>query len=335
VLKNIFILKNPVFLLAICKPMNRRVFYNRFALYLKHSDLCMKKLTFLFLLLHFCAISILAQGGGGVATIIVALSQRSTVNYSDTVFEIDQLKFKITETYAFKKEVKTTLILSNQSDQFKVLYSEDITITNCDSVPIVINHKQPLVVPPHSSKKFGLMAEGKSFKLYDIKLNFKQIYTSTDPVPLPSTGLFNLHQEGVSNAKTGPLDITSIKCVGTPGGSTKAYFKLSYTGDKFLGIRGEKAMLLTAERKAYLNFWKKSVYTYYPKGKTAFTLVLEFENPHPNFLGEFCDKVSFDTVFTEWSLTSNNTAIECHVYKNGMQEGEEPKDKKDKENVED
>ncbi|MES2513573.1 MAG: hypothetical protein V4580_05485 [Bacteroidota bacterium] len=291
----------------------------------------MKKAVFISIILLISTFGVRAQaGGGGVTGIIVLLSQRSTVLYSDTIFEIDQLKFKVTETYAFRDKVKTTLILTNQSDQFKVLHSEDIAITNCDSVAIIINHKQPMVIAPHSSKKFGLMAEGKSFKLYDIKLNVKQIFTSTEPLPIPSPGLFNLHQEGISNTKTGPLEITSIKCAGTPGGSTKAYFRLNYTGEKFLGIRGEKAMLLTADKKAYVNSWKKSIYTYYPKGKTAYTVMLEFANPTPNFGGDLCDKVSFENVFTEWTLSSNNKAIEFHVYKNGMQEGDEPKEKKDK-----
>ncbi len=291
----------------------------------------MKKNILFSISLTIFSLAALAQGSVGVAGLVTALSQRSTVLYSDTVFEVDGLKFKVTETYAFRDKVKTTLILTNQTDQFKILHSDDITIMNCDSAAIVINKKPPLVVAPHSHRKFGLMAEGKNFKLYDIRLMVKQIYTGTEPIPIPSIGLFNLHREGIYTTKSGPLEITSIKCGGAAGGTTRAYFKLSYTGDKLLGIHGQKAMLLTADKRAYPNSWPKSKYVFYPKERASYNVLLEFENPQPNFVGEYCDKVSFENVFTEYTLSSNNKPFEFHVYKNGIQDDDEPKEKKEKE----
>lgn len=291
--------------------------------------------TFLFFITIYIAKS---QGGGGVTSIIVALSQRSTVLYSDTVFEQDQLKFKVTETYAFRDKIKTTIILTNLSDNFKTIYSEDFTITDAENNPIVINSKKPMVIAPKSSKKFGLMAESKaSFKLYDIKIGLKQIYSTGNAINTLKPNQFNLHLEGIEGCKVGPLEITSIKCNGEPNGSTKAYFKLNYTGTNFLGIYGSKAMLVKENNAAYLSFAPKSKTTYYPANKPAFSMMLEFENPNPNFDGQSCDKVKFENVFVEYESKSDNKSLEFHVYKNGLSKGDSPKEKKeaDKENTED
>lgn len=87
----------------------------------------MKKVFFISLFIFSLTYQMQSQGGG-VTSIIVALSQRSTVLYSDTIFEIDQLKFKVTETYAFRDKIKMTIILYNQSDNFKIIKSEDFSI---------------------------------------------------------------------------------------------------------------------------------------------------------------------------------------------------------------
>lgn len=299
----------------------------------------MKK-HFLTTILFFIAIQIAKSqvAGGGVTSIIVALSQRSTVLYSDTVFEQDQLKFKVTETYAFRDKIKTTIVLTNLSDNFKTIYSEDFTITDSENNAIVVNTKKPIVIAPKMSKKIGLLAVTKaSFKLYDIKIGLKQIYSTGNAINTLKPSQFNLHLEGTEGCKVGPLEITSIKCNGEPNGSTKAYFKLSYTGSNFLGIYGSKATLVKANNTAYLSFAPKSKTTYYPANKPAFSMMLEFENPNPNFNGQTCDKVKFENVFVEYESKSDNKPLEFHVYKNGLSKGDSPKENKeaDKETTED
>lgn len=298
----------------------------------------MKKSLLIIALICIFIYTAKSQAGGGVTSIIVALSQRSTVLYSDTTFEIDQLKLKVTETYAFRDKIKTTLILTNLSDNYKTINSEDLTITDAENKPIIINSKKPMVIAPKTTKKFGLMAESKaSFKLYDIKIGLKQIYSTGNPMNTFKPNQFNLHLEGVENCKTGPLEITTIKCNGLLNGTTKAYYKLSYTGTNFLAIYGSRSILIKANQKAYFSIAPKSKTTYYPANKPALTLMLEFENPIPSFEGQSCDKVSFENVFVEYESKSDNKSIEFHVYKNGLSDGDSPKEKKeaDKENTED
>lgn len=295
----------------------------------------MKKIAFLILFCFSLITEIKSQGGGGVGSIIVALSQRSTVLYSDTIFEIDGLKFKITETYAFRNKIKTTIILLNQSDNYKIIHSEDLTITDSENNPIVINSKKPIVIAPKTTKKIGLMAESKSFKLYDIKISLKQIYSTSKIVSVLKPTIFNLRVDDTESCVVGPLEIIRTKCTNVPNKGTRAFFKLSYTGTNFLAINGSKAMLLTADKKAYLNIAQKSKATYFPEDKTAMTLPLEFDNLQPNFNGEYCDKISLENVFTEYELQSNNKAYEFHVYKNGLNEGDSSFDKKERENIED
>ncbi len=207
----------------------------------------MKRALFIILLVFSLSYHMLSQaGGGGVSSIIVALSQRSTVSYSDTIFEIDQLKFKITETYAFRDKIKTTIIFYNKSDNFKIIHSEDFSIMDSDSSMIIVNAKKPIVIAPKSTKKIGLLAETKaSFKLYDVKIGLKKIYT-TGPPSVMKFGLFNLHTEGIDAMKNDVLEIQRTKCISYPGGITKAYFKVAYTGNKFLGIYRPNAFLLSA-----------------------------------------------------------------------------------------
>lgn len=274
--------------------------------------------------------------GGGAGGIITQLSQRSTILYTDTVFELEQLQFKVTETYAFRNKIKTTLIITNLSDNFKILHSEDFTITDSENNPIGINQKKTMVIAPKTTKKFGLLAESKSFKLHDIKVSLKQIYSASTIETIINPNLFNLHLEGTSSSKAGPLEVTTIKCIAAPDGTTKAYFKLSYTGNKFLAIYGSKAMLQTASRKGYMNIAKKSKITYYPNDKAALTMMLEFDNSSPNFFGENCDKVSFENVFIEYSVSSSNNPFVFHIYKNGeTKDDSPPKEKKETETTED
>jgi|JI10StandDraft_1071094.scaffolds.fasta_scaffold429321_1 hypothetical protein len=299
----------------------------------------MKKIA-LSITLIFCFIqNIKSQIGppmGGISGLIVALSQRSTVLYSDTIFEIDQLKFKITETYAFRDKIKTTIILYNQSDNFKIIHSEDFTITDSENNAIIVNAKKPIVIAPKTSKKIGLLAETKaSFKLYDIKIELKKIYTTGNPVAIFKPNLFNLQLEGMEASKVGPLEITRTKCLHTPDGITKAYFKVAYTGNKFLGIYRPKAMLLSPNGKAYMNIAKKASIISYPEEKAAMTLLFEYYNHAVNFSGQNCDKISFENVFVEYEPTSNSTPLEIHVYKNGLNEGDSPSDKKEREDIED
>jgi hypothetical protein len=294
----------------------------------------MKKTLLLTTLVSFLSYHMHSQGG--VGSIIVALSQRSTVLYSDTIFEIDQLKFKITETYAFRDKVKTTIILYNQSDNFKIIHSEDFTIMDSDSNRIIVNAKKPIVIAPKTSKKIGLLAETKaSFKLYDIKIVLNKIYTTGNPVSVFKPNLFNLHEEGLESWRNDVLEITRTKCVNAGNGITKAYFKVAYSGGKFLGIYGANTTQLSANGSSYKNTFKKSQITYYPDEKAAMTLLCEFENPASNFSGANCDKLIFENVFIEYQSTSSAKPFEFHVYKNGLNEGDSPFDKKERENIED
>ena len=295
----------------------------------------MKRIVLIVLLVFSLSYQMYSQGGGG-AGIIVALSQRSTVQYSDTIFEIDQLKFKITETYAFRDKVKTTIILYNKSDNFKIIHSEDFSIMDSDSNMIIVNAKKPIVIAPKSTKKIGLLAETKaSFKLYDIKIGLSKIYTTGNPLSIIKPNLFNLYLEGTETSKTGPLEITRIKCVSATNGPTKAYFKVAYTGNKFLGIYRPNALLLSSNGVKYPNIAKKNSITYYPEEKAAMTVLLEYDNPTPNFNDPNCDKVSFENVFAEYEYTSSMKPVEFHVYKNGINEGDSPFDKKEREDIED
>lgn len=295
----------------------------------------MKK-TLLAIFISLNLYSNLKAQGGGVTSIIVALSQRSTVLYSDTIFEIDQLKFKVTETYAFRDKIKTTIILYNQSDNFKIINSEDFTITDSENNAIVVNAKKPIVIAPKTSKKIGLLAETKaSFKLYDIKIGLNKIYTTGNPVTIFKPNLLNLQLEGMETSKMEHLEITRTKCVHTPDGITKAYFKVAYTGNKFLGIYRPKAILLSAHGKAYMNIARKASIISYPEEKAAMTLLFEYDNPSSNFNGQNCDKISFENVFVEYEPTSTTKPLEIHVYKNGLNEGDSPFDKKERENIED
>jgi hypothetical protein len=293
----------------------------------------MKHLCLVFAII-FCLIGNLKSQGGGVGSIIVALSQRSTVLYSDTIFEIDGLKFKITETYAFRNKIKTTIILLNKSENFKIIHSEDFTITDSDNNAITVNTKKPMVIAPGATKKIGLMAESKSFKLYDIKISLKQIYTTGATLFTAKPGLFNARLEGIESCVAGPLEILRTKCTNSTG-FVRTYFKVNYSGANFLVIRGQNAMLLTASRKNYMNVAPKSKITYFPEDKVSVNLMLEFDNPAPNFDGQNCDKISLDNVFVEYELLSNNKLYEFHTYKNGMNEGDSPFEKKEREDIED
>ncbi|MES2761201.1 MAG: hypothetical protein V4677_03300 [Bacteroidota bacterium] len=298
----------------------------------------MNKIIISLLLLLCLTHNIQAQGGGaghGVASIIVALSQRSTVLYGDTVFEIDQLQFRVTETYAFRNEIKTTIYLTNLSDHFKIIYSEDFTITDAENNPIPVRTKKPVVVAPKTVKRIGLLAESpSSFKLYDIKIGLKQIYTTGSPLTILKPNAFNIRLEGLENSKTGALEITTKKCAATPNGMVRAHFKLSYTGTNFLAIYGSKAKLLTPDRKAYPNIAAKSQILYYPENTEAKTLFLEFDNRTPNFNGPVYDQIVFENVFIEYEKKSDQRPIDFHVYKNGMEKGESPKEKNDPKNTE-
>ena len=201
---------------------------------------------------------------------------------------------------------------------------------------VVVNAKKPIVIAPKTSKKIGLLAETKnSFKLYDIKIGLNKIYTTGNPVSIFKPNLFNLQIDEMETSKIGSLEITRTKCISTPNGSIKAYFKVAYTGDKFLGIYRPKAMLLSANGKSYMNVAKKASTTYYPDEKAAMTLLFEYDNPAPNFSDPYCDKVSFENVFIEYEPTSSMKPLEFHVYKNGLNEGDSPFDKKEREDIED
>ncbi|MES2566684.1 MAG: hypothetical protein V4565_07445 [Bacteroidota bacterium] len=291
----------------------------------------MKNLTFTLtiLLILFYNEQLKSQGGGGVTSLIVALSQRSTVLYSDTIFEQDGLKFKITETYAFRNKIKMTFIITNISEQFKILHSDDISITDSENKPITIFKKKPMVIGPGGEKIFGILAESKSFKLYDIKVNIKQIYTAGKIEAIHNPGLFKLYSDGGSYYQAGNLSISSTKCIAI-GDLTKAYIKVIYTGTNFLGIHGSKAKLQTSEGKIYYNEFKKSKAVSYPEGKIGYAMLFEFKNPSPSFNTEPMDRINFENVFVEYSVSGNNTPFEFHVHKKGMSDGDEPKEKKEK-----
>lgn len=289
------------------------------------------KNTLLLLMFLFLTHKLQSQGDGGISSLIVLLSQRSTVLYSDTVFEFEQLQFKVNETYAFRNKIKTTMLITNLSDSYKTLYSEDITITDSENNSIVINQKKPMVIPPKSAKKFGILAESKSFKLYNIKISIKEIHSTGNAISILTPNLFNLHSEGTSTGKIGALEITRTKCNSSPDGIVKVYFKLIYTGNNFLAIQGSNAKLLSDNKKVYMNLSRKSQATFYPKNKEAYTMLLEFANLQPNFIGDNCDKISFENVFKEYEIYSNNKPFEFQIHKKGLVEGESPKEEKEKE----
>ena len=147
--------------------------------------------------------------------------------------------------------------------------------------------------------------------------------------------LFNLHTEGSESMKNEVIEIQRTKCISSPNGPTKAYFKVVYTGNKFLGIYRPNSFLLSANGAKYPNIAKKNSITYYPDGKAAMTLLLEFDNPTPNFNDPNCDKISFENVFVEYEPTLSTKPFEFHIYKNGLNEGDSPFDKKEREDIED
>lgn len=288
----------------------------------------MKKAIFFIIISLFLTHKVKSQGDGGISSLIVLLSQRSTVLYTDTVFELEQMQFKFNETYAFRNKIKTTMLITNLSDSYKTLFSEDITIIDSENNPIVIKQKKPMVIAPKSTKKFGILAESKSFKLYDIKISIKEIHSTGKAISILNPNLFNLHSEGTSSGKSGDLEITRTKCSSSPEGIIKVYFKLIYTGNNFLAIQGSNAKLLSANKKAYVNLSRKSQATFYPKNKETYTMLLEFNNFQPNFIGDNCDKISFENVFKEFEIYSNNKPFAFQMHKKGIAKGESPKEEK-------
>ncbi len=267
----------------------------------------------------------------GVSQVPVSIPiiKRNHSLYVDTTFETEGLKFETKGVLAFRDNIKIPMIITNSTNDFKIIYSKDISITDINNTSVVIREKKPMIIAPQSAKKFTVMAEASSYKADMVKITIKEIFSTGKAESVLSTKVFDLDITGPSTALAGSLEVSILKSVIKPDLTTRVNFRIKYTGDKFLGIYKSKAMLLTADKKAYINDVQKQKTVYYPAGKDAMGLVLEFQNPHPNISGSNCDRISFENVFVEYSSTSNRKAFEFKVVKKGETD-EAPTEEKEK-----
>ncbi len=287
-------------------------------------------LTLIFLCITNLIFSQISQING------VPIIKRNTHVYTDTVYTTNDLKIEIEGTLAFRGNVKIPMFITNLSDNYKTIYSKDITITDINNKPIVVNVKKPLVIPPKTTKKYTVIAESESFKINDIKITINQIHSTSKIENIIKPDLISLKLKDGDIIKIGDLELNLIKCATSNLGLTKIYFKLSYTGTNLLAIEGFKIKLISeSTKKIYTNFCEKSKLTSYPEGRESYTLLLEFDNPNLNFDTVNGDKISFENVFIEYKKTSENKPYELHIYKKGEISGDAPKEEKDKNTSED
>jgi hypothetical protein len=262
--------------------------------------------------------------------------------YSDTVFEYSDVKVDIKDAMAYKDHFKTNIIFTNLSDSFKIIEPNDIKIYKGNN-GIESNIRYSIVIPPKGSKKVRIVLKDLNFKYDKIKAEFSKITTTgkiesiynPKAFSIDATTLFKIENKEFPSSSVGPLFLSVKALKYLPEGIIRVKLNVSYTGKRFLGMYIKKVKINTPDGKTESNINQQASSLYYRKDKNSMNFTLEFKNPNGGTTPLNNAIIILEDVFVEYNTKEDNTPFNFYLVKKGEGKGDETKEEKDIEVIED
>lgn len=237
-------------------------------------------------------------------------SQKNTFFYTDTIFEINQLKFEFKESESFKEKFRATVNITNLSDSFKIINSSEICI-NLNDTKIKSSNESDFVIEPKSTKTFLLKFNDANFKENKLNFEISNIHTTGKVESIYSPPKFVLDKNAMLEAKyklftpllKGNLNLIVKDIIYDKAGFLLVALSVEYTGNQFLGINYRKIKIKTSDGRVFVNHKQGDMYKYHDsKAKNSY---LKFENPRGNSSKCKDDVLILDDVFVEYNIINS------------------------------